>query len=592
MSKTPLYLFVILLLTLVASMVVGYHSPPMSEGVENKTPVIVSVNQFKSVVQVVVDQSLFVLLDVSQDKKDNSFSVLLTTKLVGAEEVTVISYDGKVSTASSKMTSTLSIPPATASSSWIITRNGITIVYSLVPASVCNVFVFDATKKTLIGRASTYFMEGPTTGGVLVRTELPEVLQLPDVVIGTQKLVKSDSPAAIPSEIVITDNLQLMFNDTEIDDPRSIKAWKMGSTTKNVISPNADDFYVVTKDAIVLLVYAASILDRKLFDSFIIHVLDKNVTSILFTAHVTTLTLRKDNGSAGNGSAVNGRGYDKGSAGNGRGYDGYGRGYDGYGGGNAGYGGPERGPFNQGPMVPIFMCSKFNPDGSCAQFSGQNGSSNSSAVAPSSPAPSSPAPSSSSNSSSNSNNSNSSPASNPNSIGGVTNNVVNRSGNLASQVVTDATGLAAGAGLGAGMLAYGAGSGTKNLLENTGSGASNLLKGAGSGAYGLAQGVGGTVDKVITGVGKGIAGVGNELAYLANTAIQPQGQVPGQQAYTAINAVGPAYITGYSNNMAASQIPSVYNYYGAQYQSAPTSFMDMPSSMDSISKGAGSGGGR
>lgn len=192
----------------------------------------------------------------------------------------------------------------------------------------------------------------------------------------------------------------------------------------------------------------------------------------------------------------------------------------------------------------------------------------------------------------------------------MTNNVVDRGSSLASQVVSDATGLAVGAGLGAGMLAAGAGtlakdagSGAKDMLEDAGTGASDLLQSAGSGAYGLAQGVGGGVDKVITGVGKGIAGVGNELAYLANTAIQGgQGQGQGQggfapaqagQAYTAINAVGPAYITGYSNNMAACQIPSIYNYYGAQaLPTTPTmsTVMPMPSSLDKIQYGAGAFG--
>jgi hypothetical protein len=169
-----------------------------------------------------------------------------------------------------------------------------------------------------------------------------------------------------------------------------------------------------------------------------------------------------------------------------------------------------------------------------------------------------------------------------NSLGGVGNNLIDKGSNLAGKVLDDATGLVGAAGVGTAMLATGAaglakdaGSGATGLLKDAGSGATGLLKDAGSGAMQVAGGVGGEISDVIS-------GVGNELAYLANKAVDgggAAGQVVGpngQPMYAAINAVGPAYITGYGNNMAPGQIPSVYNYYGSSTGAPQQTWNVMP----------------
>ena len=191
----------------------------------------------------------------------------------------------------------------------------------------------------------------------------------------------------------------------------------------------------------------------------------------------------------------------------------------------------------------------------------------------------------------------SAPWSNPNSLGGVSNNVVNKGSSLASQVAGDATTLAAGAGIGAGLLAAGAGAGTSDLLKSAGSGTTGFLRDAGSGATGLAKDLG-------SGLYSMASGVGNELADLAKTAAsggpnngqQQQQQVIGYGAngtpiYAPINAVGPAYISGYSSNISSQLMPSVYNCYGASSSSSTTmdNVVPFPGSTATIALSGGNG---
>jgi len=171
---------------------------------------------------------------------------------------------------------------------------------------------------------------------------------------------------------------------------------------------------------------------------------------------------------------------------------------------------------------------------------------------------------------------------------------------LASQVAGDATMLAAGAGIGAGLLAAGAGAGTSDLLKSAGSGTTGFLRDAGSGATGLAKDLG-------SGLYSMASGVGNELADLAKTAAsggpnngqlqqQQQQQVIGYGAngtpiYAPINAVGPAYISGYSSNISSQLMPSVYNCYGASSSSSTTmdNVVPFPGSTATIALSGGNG---
>jgi len=178
--------------------------------------------------------------------------------------------------------------------------------------------------------------------------------------------------------------------------------------------------------------------------------------------------------------------------------------------------------------------------------------------------------------------------------------VVNKGSGLASQVAGDATKLAAGAGIGAGLLAAGAGAGTSDLLKSAGSGTTGFLRDAGSGATGLAKDLG-------SGLYSMASGVGNELADLAKTAAsggpnngqlqqQQQQQVIGYGAngtpiYAPINAVGPAYISGYSSNISSQLMPSVYNCYGASSSSSTTmdNVVPFPGSTATIALSGGNG---
>ena len=662
-KSASIYLFVMLMLVLVVSMLFGYQSMKqkvnVTEGLStatepttmtpnmstanvselNKTLMIINTSLKTS-----TGGSLEVMIDAIDDSNPTYAVVIINTEKGKPPSFVVLPYNssssGHIAPVSSPKLPTTGPGSGSASYSWIASAFGLKIVYNLID-SVANVFLFN-DKNELVSSVFVGFYDDGLTGQI---RNLKHV-ELKDESLGEsiQHIKNTSTSYKLPKSIQISEKF---FIHTSNEFP-VVTSWKIGKTETKLNETEDNDSFITTKDARILLFFINDAMNTTYYVNIIILSLDMSAIKLTenirinkpassesgplskkiadlaktpeFEEAVDAVTseveaaLSRMMGGPGMGAPGMGMG-GPGMGAPGMGMGGPGMGYPGMGMGGPGMGyqgGWQQGPFNQGPMVPIFMCSQFNPDGSCAKFSGQNGQVVSPSPAPSSSSSPSPSPAPSPSPSP-------SPSEYSDSLGGVANNVVDKGTGLASQVVDKGTGLASqvvneatGLVAGAGELAAGTAAGAKDLVEDAGAGATDLLKSGASGTKDLLEDVGSGALKVAS-------GIGSELSYLARSAIDGRsgagsgagagsgsgagsgagsgsgsGAAAGGPTYAAINAVGPAYVTGYGNNIAPDQIPSIYNYYGSSDGSAQQTWNVMPisASMSTIACGAGCGGGR
>jgi hypothetical protein len=556
-TKSSIFLFVILLLALVISMILGYQST-VGKVTEGNTPM--TTNQVFNIESKVVKQlggkSMYVVYSTKTyvmfdavDPATATYSVVVATDLDAASP-TIITPDGKTVAALPAKWALSSQPTA-----WSFVHGNITVVFSGMN-QIFNVHVLEN------GTHAAYLGTSFLAPSDIIVAKFPVTSVILDKEVVGSVNAKSMTPGeSMPDTLLIAKNFSFEIEDEAISELLSgetAKSFTIGQS-KHVLNDDPQ-FFVTTQDAIVIIntnisitpnkmqeIYTVLILDPKSYtvNNDIIFHLDKNITlpPTNGSTHGSTTTSNNTDITAvsmGNTDFIQSRGND------------------------------------MVAYVPREMCLKYNSDGSCATLNGsQTALSDDTKKKDSQNTSSAPATDTKKTSTAVA----AGPAANPNSLGGVSNNLINKSSDLAGKVTDNATGLAVGAG----VLAAGAGSTAANLVSGAGSGAKDLLENTGSGAMSLAKGVGGEVSDVISGVGQGIAGVGNELAYLANTAVQGGVNAQGRQQlggqaplYSAINAVGPAYITGYGNNMSANDIPSIYNYYGSQTTGQQTTSTYLP----------------